>query len=401
MEKQAAQCELAVGKAMNVAMAGSRLRILIVGSGIAGATLAALLLQRGEKPVVIERGAPDAAEGYLLGLYPLGGRVLHGLRLYDRYRKISCRMRRYILHGIDGAPINEFAMDEFSGRYGEIRGVDRGLLIELLRSATPAENIFYHTEIVQLQNSSEGVVATFSDGSAQEFDIVVGADGIHSRTRSQILSPSDYSYKETDWGGWGMWASIEGLETDTYRELWAQGWGVGIYPVLDKLGVFVGASSAMRKAHSYGSLVEMMVSKLPEGALRGALERVQSVEDPFFWKLEDCRTKKWFVHRVMLLGDAAAAFLPTAGIGASMAMDSAAALADELTRTDVEHLEYAYSLYEKRQRSRVEKAQANSRLLATLILQNTALGSRVRDIALKHYSLQGLLKNIRKVMEGG
>jgi 2-polyprenyl-6-methoxyphenol hydroxylase-like FAD-dependent oxidoreductase len=56
--------------------------------------------------------------------------------------------------------------------------------------------------------------------------------------------------------------------------------------------------------------------------------------DMFYWRLDDCRAPSWRAGRVALLGDSACGFLPTAGIGASMAMESAAVLADELDRTD-------------------------------------------------------------------
>jgi 2-polyprenyl-6-methoxyphenol hydroxylase-like FAD-dependent oxidoreductase len=75
-------------------------------------------------------------------------------------------------------------------------------------------------------------------------------------------------------------------------------------------------------------------------------------EELFFWKLADQRAPSWVKGRVVLLGDAAGAFLPTAGIGASMAMESAAVLADELSRTDVAHLDHSLAFYETRRRKR-------------------------------------------------
>lgn len=71
-----------------------RLRILIVGAGVAGLTLAALLRQRREAPVIIEHEPALASTGYMLGLYPIGARVLHGLGLYESYLSKSVTMRR-------------------------------------------------------------------------------------------------------------------------------------------------------------------------------------------------------------------------------------------------------------------------------------------------------------------
>ncbi len=60
-------------------------RILVAGAGIAGATLAALLRQRGQPVTLVERGHADDDAGYMLGLMPLGGRVLNGLGLAEAY----------------------------------------------------------------------------------------------------------------------------------------------------------------------------------------------------------------------------------------------------------------------------------------------------------------------------
>lgn len=68
--------------------------------------------------------------------------------------------------------------------------------------------------------------------------------------------------------------------------------------------------------------------------------------------------------RTTLVGDAAAAFLPTASVGASMALESAAVLADELSRTDPAYVPNALALYERRRRTRVEAAQTQSRHLS-------------------------------------
>lgn len=131
-----------------------------------------------------------------------------------------------------------------------------------------------------------------------------------------------------------------------------------------------------------------------------ALDAVAKAEDAFFWDLHDCRTRQWSKGRVVLLGDAAAGFLPTAGVGASMAMLSAAALADELSRTDAAHLDYALRLYVRRNKQRVEAAQDNSRKLARMMLIESAPLAWGRDQLLRFYTLDQALKEIVEIMEG-
>ncbi len=111
---------------------------------------------------------------------------------------------------------------------------------------------------------------------------------------------------------------------------------------------------------------------------------------PYFWKLEDVRSTKWLQPRVLLLGDAAAAFLPTAGVGASMAMESAAALADELTRTDSRHINNSLDVFTTRRMRRVRRIQNQSRRLSRLMFIKSPLISALRNGALRFATLDML-----------
>jgi 2-polyprenyl-6-methoxyphenol hydroxylase-like FAD-dependent oxidoreductase len=134
------------------------------------------------------------------------------------------------------------------------------------------------------------------------------------------------------------------------------------------------------------------------------LERVDALLDAlpddaaemFFWRLSDVRSTEWVQGRIVLLGDAAAGFLPTAGIGASMAMESAAALNDELSRTDNRFVEHALELYVKRRRQRVERIQSDSRKLSRLMFMSRASVAAIRNFALRFYTLEMLARDIAR-----
>ena len=74
---------------------GPELRVLIVGGGIAGLTLAGLLQQRGFQPVVVEKSPNYGEVGYVLGLFPAGSRILKGLGLYPRLEDAGVELARY------------------------------------------------------------------------------------------------------------------------------------------------------------------------------------------------------------------------------------------------------------------------------------------------------------------
>ncbi len=381
---------------------GGRIRTLIIGAGIAGVTLAALLRQRGEHPALIDRASNLDHAGYNLALYPLGSRVLHGLGLFDRFLQVSVPAPHYRLGNGHGEIVHDFDMSSLLKTYGPIQGIRRGELLEIISGALPEVPVHFDTTVRALENRGQTVAVTFGDGSSAEFDLVIGADGMHSETRKMILRDNEFAYWDSGWACWVAWAPEDILPRETMTEFWGAGRGVGIYPVRGAQGVvLVGPKPLMEKEGrvKFAEHVHAQFGML-KGPISAVVDTVAKSGDAFFWDLHDCRCDIWSRGRVVLLGDAAAGFLPTAGVGASMAMLSAAALADELSRADAAHVEYALRLYEKRDRKKVESAQDNSRRLAKMMMIESTPLAWGRDQLMKFYTLDRALKEIVAIMEG-
>jgi 2-polyprenyl-6-methoxyphenol hydroxylase-like FAD-dependent oxidoreductase len=383
-----------VASAADGTLEGARLRVLIVGAGIAGSTLAALLHLRGETAFVIEHGAPEDDEGYMLGLLPLGGRVLNGLGLAGAYASQSLPMRVYDLYNRKGALAHSYPLDRLVSGFGDWRGIERGALLAMLRSA--AGPIRYDTTAPRLVEVGDGVEVTFDDGSTATFDLVVAGDGMHSRTREALFGTVDEF--DTGWGGFVMWGPLD--DPERYSEMWAPGWGVGIYPVPGRVGIFLAGRHDAIADRDPQDYADEVLGRLPEGRFRHVLSHRDVNQQAFYWRMADVRSRRWITEHAVLLGDAAAGFLPTAGVGASAAMDSAAALADELSRAEASHLDYALRLYERRQRPRVELAQKNSRSLARYMFMSSRTGTVLRDGLMRFYTLDRLVSDISGVMAG-
>lgn len=385
---------------VDIKLSGSRLRVLIIGGGVAGSTLAALLTRMGEPAAVIERAQEGEDEGYSLGLLPLGGRVLNALRLRDSYASNSSAMTSYELYDRHGKKARSYPLSSIVDAYGDWRGISRQNLVSLLRSAQ--DGIIYEARVTDLVEIDEGVRARFHDGSETSVDVVVAAEGVHSPTRKALWPEEDVETFDTGWGGYVFWAEDAGLPLDTYSELWSAGWGIGLYPVNDRLSLFVGGPRDYVNSVPLQDFMSEIRAKVPDGScFAQALDQTKPGETPFFWPMTDIRTKSaWSRGRVVLLGDACASYLPTAGIGASQAMDSAAALADELSRADHHLIPYALRLFEKRQRHRVELTQDNSRKLARLMFMDSKALTMVRDWGMQFYNLKSLVHEISQIIEG-
>jgi 2-polyprenyl-6-methoxyphenol hydroxylase-like FAD-dependent oxidoreductase len=380
----------------------SQLRVLIVGAGIAGLTLAGLLTRRGLRPVVIEK-LPEKefnTSGYMIGLMPLGARVLTSLDLHKEYLRNSVEVREYSMYSGKGKQLNHFDTTSIF-KYGSYQGISRPRLINVLLQACDRPR--YGTTVTAIAEKEKETLVTFSDNSQETFDLVVIADGIHSPTRELAFGSTNHAYRQTGWAGWAWFVDMPKELANTYREYWAGHGFMGLYIVEDnKVGVFMGGPEKRLKKKGHLAIAREFERNIKGSDIDIAklLKPLENKDDLYFWNFHDCRSQNWTTKRVVLLGDAADGFLPTAGIGASMAMDSAAALDDELSRADVEHLDFALRLYENRQKNRVERAQQNSRTLGNLMFFNNTPLAWIRNQILRFYTIDRFLSDIRKVMEG-
>jgi 2-polyprenyl-6-methoxyphenol hydroxylase-like FAD-dependent oxidoreductase len=106
----------------------------------------------------------------------------------------------------------------------------------------------------------------------------------------------------------------------------------------------------------------------------------------YFDDYNDLRMDKWYKGRVVLTGDSAHAVLPTAGGGVSMAIESAAVLADELSRADSKYIAHALESYESRRRPRVVKIQDQSRMMGKVAFADSRVLSVLRNLVMRFYS---------------
>lgn len=374
------------------------MRVLIIGAGVAGLTLAAKLLQQGRTPVVIEQAGAFEDKGYALGIYPLGSSVLHGLCKYDELLERGEVARTYTIVDGRGGLLQDVDLSSFAGEIGPMVLISRTDLIDILCDAASGADLRMGTTATTIeQPDGDTVDVVFSDGTTATFDLVVACDGIHSGTRTVVFG-SDPDVFDTDWILWAWWSPMPGWERDLNLESWGQGRFFGLYPTTERVMCCAG----MHKDHIAVEPTDLAAAKR---FLHGVFEEfagsdariapaIESATRLYPWPMADARAKDWVNGRVGLCGDAAVGFMPTAGAGANTAMRSAGSLADELSRVNGPIAPLALELFEKRCRSIVEKNQHDSRRLAKYIFVDNALLTWGRDEAVKHYPMTKMVGDI-------
>ncbi|MCV7280428.1 FAD-dependent monooxygenase [Mycolicibacterium flavescens] len=377
--------------------AADELRILVVGAGVAGVTAAQLLRRYGRHPVLIERTAGAAAQGYMLALMPMVDAALDDLGVREAYRTAGVALKRYAVHGHTGRRLRVDSTEDLMSQFGDYRGISRGRLLDVLGGERCP--VTYDAVVADLLETPDGVdVSVQVGGVAQQFtfDLVLIADGMHSTTREFVVDGVEGV--DTGWGGWVVWADDD-PDSDLGAELWGAGAIVAMYPVAGALGVFLGGPRTDTAAGP-AAFVTALRRRLTtvDARLDGAMAAVATDPDPYYWALTDCRAPRWTTGRTVLLGDAAAGFLPTAGVGAGMAMESAWVLARMLRHADRAGLAELLAAYERAQRPRVEAAQDNSRQLATMMLRRGRLPAVARELAMRVISVERALRPIQRLL---
>lgn len=368
------------------------MRTLIVGAGIAGLTLANFLARRGELPVVVDRRLAGADLGYGLTLWPHGSRVFHGLGMHQDFVNRSAPMRGYVARDGAGRRLTSSPMPESIAAYGHLGLIPRSELLDLLHQGVPGIEVRDGVSIERLTQDADLVDVRFDDDTRDTFDLVIGADGIHSRVRDLVLGR--IPDRDTGWGCYVWWAGADTVTPGETTERFGAGSFLGTYPCRDRVCVILGAPTDTLLPHEPVGRRDRLAALLgPYGVpVADYLSDLPGDDEPLFcWRMTDVRSPSWVTGRVALVGDAAAAFLPTAGIGASMALESAAVLADELSRTNPVYLPHALELYERRRRGRVEAAQTQSRRLARLMFIRSHRIAAVRNRALRFARMEQLV----------
>jgi len=372
------------------------MRVLIVGGGVAGLTLAAKLVQQGREPTVIERLPAYSDAGYGIGLYPLGSAVLHGLGVYQDLVANSLEGCRYEIANGAGEILQSLDLSELSAGAGPLLMLSRTHLIEVLLKACRSLGVRMGTSVVSFERFTDKVRVAFSDRTTEEFDLLVACDGANSTIRTQVNRHQ--SVFDTHWIIWTWWGTDQLFPQGLVREHWGAGFFFGVYPVPSRCmfcaglppatGVDPHAETGVLRRQIAASLNDLM-SDVP--AVGRALEESNQF---FAWPMSDVRSGEWYDGRAVLCGDACASYLPTAGVGASSAMRSAAALADELSKVDSARVPLALELYTKRSRKFVEGNQDDSRTVARLMFVKSKLAAWARDRMVRYYPATRMLKQI-------
>jgi 2-polyprenyl-6-methoxyphenol hydroxylase-like FAD-dependent oxidoreductase len=365
---------------------GPEMRILVVGGGIAGLTLTGLLQQRGFKPTLVEQIPEYGTVGYVIVLWPSGSRILKGLGVYRSLLDVGLQFTTYNVSDERGQMLHSYSVKNVTEKYGPMLSTYRPDLINVIKEAVDPDSIRMNTTVDKIDQTNDEVHVAFNDGTEETYDLVVGCDGVRSKTRNMVFGDVPLSYSGMN--GWSFWVKPNIAKTLQIAEYWGTGKFFGIWPTKGRLSVFTSIRNNVQEPDPVESRIDRIQENFKNfgGLVPEILEGLDDPNEIFHGHYNDLTMKKWHKGRVVLVGDAAHAILPTAGGGVSMAMESAAVLADELTRADSKYIEQSFESYITRRRARVAKIQNQSRMMGKYVFTDNRFVSSARDFLMRFYS---------------
>lgn len=364
------------------------MRIVINGAGIAGPMLAYWLRQSNHEVLLVEQSPQLRAGGYIVDFWGVGYDIAEKMGVLPRIRELGYQVGEVRFVDGDGGKTGGFSVDVFGRATGDrFTSVLRSDLSETIFNALDAnvETIFGDS-IAGLHEQRDCVRVDFEHAPAREVDLVIGADGLHSRVRDLVFGPeADY---EVSLGYYVAAFQVDGYRPRdelVYVTHGVPGRQISRFTMRGDRTMFL---FVFREEYMDGRAPASVTEN--KAVLRNVfgnvgwesphiLAEMEQVADVYFDRVSQIRMDRWCNGRTALVGDAAACVSLLAGEGTGLAMAEAYVLAGELARAG-EDYRAAFARYQERMMPFIGAKQASAEKFASSFAPRTAIGIRFRNL---------------------
>jgi 2-polyprenyl-6-methoxyphenol hydroxylase-like FAD-dependent oxidoreductase len=363
--------------------------ILINGIGVAGPALAYWLVQSGHEVVLVEEAPRLRTAGYIVDFWGIGYDIVDKMGLEADIRRLGYQVREVRFVDACGTKRGGFDVDVFSrlthDRFTSVRRSDISATIyRALKGHIEAElegrvETIFGDSIAHIEEHHAGLHVAFDHAPSRNADLVIGADGLHSRVRRLTFGPD--SKFEVPLG-----YHVAAFEVDGYRprdELVYVSHGIPGRQV---------SRFAMRDDKTLFLFVfgdEYLRGEDPKSVIRNAFadagwewpaiaKELERTTNLYFDAVSQIQMERWTSGRVALIGDAAACVSLMAGEGTGLAIAEAYVLAGEL-HACAGDFTAAFAQYEKRLMPFLKKKQETAARFASSFAPKTSLGLTFRN----------------------
>ncbi|MBI5517118.1 MAG: FAD-dependent monooxygenase [Deltaproteobacteria bacterium] len=313
-------------------------RIVVVGAGIGGLSAAIALRRAGFEAEVYERAEALRPVGAGLTIQPNAVLALRRLGVGEALEKTGAHLRAGELWRSDGQRLTRLTREDSDALTREagapLVGIHRATLHELLVEALGRERLHLGRTCTGYAQDGTRVTARFSDGGDEACDVLVGADGLRSAVRAQVLGDGEPVY-----AGYTCWRGIAPTLCGVEPGFGGEGWGptarFGGCTIDGGRFYWFAVADAPQGAKDPPDGAKAFLTELYRDWASPVPELLAATPEEAIFRADICDrppVERWGEGRVTLLGDAAHAMTPNLGQGACQAIEDALVLGDSLAR---------------------------------------------------------------------
>ncbi len=309
------------------------MKVLIVGAGIAGLSTAILCKKNGIEFDIIEKTSAPTTHGFLILLHGHALEMFDALGIKEAVLNLSHSFKKYNFYNYKGQVLAKTDFYELDKKYGESISIEREVLHHALIEKLGINNIKFGLTVSDIveNNIDDKAEVTFSNGEKDNFDLVVGADGINSSIRAQYFNSEDViSYH---WYSLLFWLDKKFEIPEEVRHYIGKDKYCVLYPNgKEDCVVYLAVKST--EDHNFldpNYFIDQFQGF--NGEIKDILQTFKLNKDEskiLKTPIRHVETHEWFRGNVVIIGDAEHAVSPLAGMGTTMAMQDAFVLVEEL-----------------------------------------------------------------------